>query len=75
MTMASCQGFYDEFASEYDIEHVRLQEGFQIDDLSRSAEQFDVAMEYYRCLYTQVGAPIKSYSSIDAFEKAYLGCK
>lgn len=74
MTMASCQGFYDDFATEYNIDRVRLFEGFQIDDLSRLAEQFDAAMEYYRCLYTQVGEPVRSYSSIEAFERAYLEC-
>jgi len=72
MTMASCQEFYDEFATEYNIDRVRLYEGFQIDDLFRSAEQFDAAMEHIRCLHTQVGEPIRSYSSIEAFEKAYL---
>jgi len=72
MTMASCQEFYDEFATEYNIDRVPLFEGFQIDDLSRSAERFDAAMEYYRCLYTQVGEPVRSYPSIEACEKAYL---
>lgn len=72
MTMASCQGFYDEFATEYNVDRVRLSEAFEIDDLFRSAERFDAAMDYYRCLYTQIGAPIRSYSSIEAFEKAYL---
>lgn len=75
MTMASCQGFYDEFASEYNIERIRLHAGFKIDNLSRSAELFDDAMERHRCLYTQVGEPIRSYASIEAFEKAYLECK
>ena len=72
MTMASCQGFYDEFATEYNIDRVRLFEGFQIDALSRSAERFDSAMEYYRSLYTQVGEPIRFYSNIEALERAYL---
>ena len=72
MTMASCQAFYDEFATEYNIDRVRLFDGFRIDNLSRSAEQFDSAMEYYRCLYSRVGEPIRSYSSIEAFERAYL---
>jgi len=75
MTMASCQEFYDEFAAEYNIDRVRLFEGFQIDDLFRSAEQFDAAMEHIRCLYPQVGEPLRSYSSIEAFEKAYLDCE
>jgi hypothetical protein len=75
MTMASCQGFYDEFASEYNIDRVRLFEGFQVGDLPRSAELFDRAMEYYRYLYTQVGAPVRSYASHEAFEKAYLECE
>jgi predicted nucleotidyltransferase len=75
MTMASCQGFYDEFATEYNVDRVRLFEGFQIDDLSRSAELFDAAMQYYRYLYTQVGEPVRSYPSIEAFEKAYLECE
>jgi len=72
MTMASCQELYDELATEYHVDRVRLFEGFQIDDLSRSAEEFDAAMEYYRCLYTQLGEPVRSYSSIEEFEKAYL---
>jgi hypothetical protein len=75
MTMASCQGFYDEFATEFNIDRVRLFDGFRIDDLSRSAELFDAAMEYYRCLYAQIGEPVRSFSSIEAFEKAYLGCE
>lgn len=75
MTMASCQGFYDEFASEYDIEHIRLYERFQINDLSGSADGFDTAMETHRCLYTRVGEPIRSYPNIEAFEKAYLECE
>jgi predicted nucleotidyltransferase len=72
MTMASCQEFYDEFSTEYNVERVRLFEEFQIDDLARSAERFDAAMEYYRYLYTQVGEPVRSYSNIEEFEKAYL---
>jgi hypothetical protein len=72
MTMASCQELYDELAAEYNIERVRLFEEFQIDDLTRSAERFDAAMEYYRCLHDQVGEPVRIYSSIEAFEKAYL---
>jgi len=72
MTLAGCQEFYDELATEYNIDRVRLFEGFQIDDLSRSAELFDAAMEHYRCLYTQVGETVRSYPSIEAFEKAYL---
>jgi hypothetical protein len=75
MTMASCQGFYDEFASEYNIDRVRLFEGFEIDNLPRSAELFDAAMDYYRCLYTQVGESVRYYPSIEAFEKAYLECE
>ena len=72
MTMASCQGFYDEFATEYNVERVRLYEGFHIDDLSRSAEWFDAAADYYRSLYAQLGEPVRSYSSIEEFEQAYL---
>ena len=72
MTMVSCQGFYDEFATEYNIDRVRVFEEFQIDNLLRSAERFDAAMEYYRCLYTQLGEPVRSYLSIEAFEKDYL---
>jgi len=75
MTMASCQEFYDEFATEYNIDRVRLCEGFRIDDLSRSAERFETAMEYYRHLYTQVGKPVRFYPNIEAFEKAYLECE
>ena len=75
MTMASCQGFYDEFATEFNIDRVCFFEEFQIDDLSCSAARFDAAMEYYRGLYSRVGEPVRSYASIEAFEKAYLECE
>jgi hypothetical protein len=75
MTMASCQELYDELATEYNVDRVRLFEGFQTDDLARAAERFDAAMEYYRCLYAQVGEPVRAYASIEAFEKAYLECE
>jgi hypothetical protein len=72
MTMASCQEFYDEFSTEYGMERVRLYESFQIDDLPRSAERFDVAAEYYRSMYGKLGEPVRSYCSIEEFERAYL---
>lgn len=75
MTMASCQGFYDEFATEYKTDRVRLFEEFQVDNLPRSAEQFDVAMEYFRRLYITLGEPVRYYSTIEAFEKDYLECE
>jgi hypothetical protein len=61
-----------QLATEYNIDRDRLFEAFQIDDLPWFAQEFDAAMEYYRCLYTRVGETIRSYSSIEAFERAYL---
>jgi len=75
MTMKSCQEFYDKFATEYNVDRICLFHGLQIEDLCQSAERFDTAMAYYRSLYTQVGAPVRSYPSIEAFEKAYLECE
>jgi hypothetical protein len=75
MTMASCQEFNDEFAAEYNVDRVRLFDGFQIDDLARTAARFDAAMDYYRCLYAQVGQPVRVYPTIEVFEEAYLACE
>jgi hypothetical protein len=72
MTRASCQGFYDEFAAEYNVDRVQLFEGFPMEDLAQSAARFDAAMDYYRYLYAQMGEPVRYYPDIEAFEKAYL---
>jgi len=45
MTAASCQNFYDELYSEYDIDRIDLMNRIAADNLVLSAEAFDNAME------------------------------
>ncbi len=72
MTLASCQEFYDDLATDYPIERVELFEAFHTDHLFQSVEHFNAAMAQYERLYTEVGEPIRDYTSLAAFEQAYL---
>ncbi len=72
MTAASCQGFYDEMAAEYNIERINLFDGLELDDLHQAARRFDAAMEEYLVLYKRISLPVRFYSSIEAFENMYL---
>jgi hypothetical protein len=72
MSAASCQGFYDEMAAEYDVERINLFEGLHLEDLHQAAKRFDAAMEAYLNLYKRTGMPVRFYSNIETFENMYL---
>ena len=72
MTAASCQQFYDEMYSQYNIDRIELMKNITTDNLILSAEAFDSAMEKYKENYDKLGAEIKHYNSLDEFESKYL---
>lgn len=75
MTASACTEFYSEMYGEYDIPKLNAYDGFDPESLTESAAAFDKAMHAYRALYDRTGARVKNYSSIDEFERDYLGEK
>jgi len=73
MTAASCQQFYDEMYSEYNINRIDLMKNISADNLTLSAEAFDNAMEEYKKNYDKLSTKIKYYEDLDDFERNYLG--
>lgn len=73
MTAASCQGFYDEMYSQYNIARIDLMKKVKSDSLTMSAKAFDYAMDEYKKNYEKLGVEIKCYKDLDEFEREYLG--
>ncbi|WP_160687630.1 hypothetical protein [Clostridium sp. C2-6-12] len=73
MTAASCQQFYDEMYSQYNIDRIDLMKNITSNNLNFMAEMFDNAMEEYKKNYDKLGAEIKYYKSLEEFEEMYLG--
>ncbi|BCN28941.1 hypothetical protein [Anaeromicropila herbilytica] len=73
MTAASCQQFYDQMYSEYNIGRIDLMKNITADNLTLSAEAFDNAMEEYKKNYDRLSTEIKCYKDLDEFERKYLG--
>ena len=73
MTAASCQSFYDEMYSEYNIVQIDLVKHIKTDNLALSAKAFDEAMEEYKKNYDRLGKAIKYYNDLEEFEIKYLG--
>jgi hypothetical protein len=72
MTDASCQNFYDGMYADYNIDRINVIDSFDPNNLKKTAESFDIAMEKYKELYISLGEPVKYYSTINDFEKDYL---
>lgn len=73
MTAASCQSFYDEMYSEYDIDRIDLMKNITADKLALAAEAFDEAMNEYKKNYDRLGTRVKYYKDLEEFERKYLG--
>jgi len=73
MTAASCQQFYDQMYSKYNIDSIDLMKNITADKLTLSAEAFDNAMEEYKKNYDRLGTEIKYYKDLNEFERKYLG--
>jgi len=73
MTAASCQDFYDEMYSKYNIDGIDIMKNIKAENLTQSAEIFDNAMEEYKKNYDRLNIEIKCYKDLDEFERKYLG--
>lgn len=73
MTAASCQQFYDDMYSQYNINRIDLMKNITPYNLTLSAEEFDNAMEQYKKNYESIGLDIKYYKDLEEFERQYLG--
>lgn len=73
MTAASCQQFYDEMYSKYNIDRIDLMENIADNNLNLSVQAFENAMEEYKKNYDKLGIKIKSYKDLNEFKRMYLG--
>jgi len=73
MTAASCQQFYDQMYSKYNIDSIDIMKNITADNLTLSAEAFDNAMEEYKKNYDRLRTEIKCYKDLNEFERKYLG--
>jgi effector-binding domain-containing protein len=73
MTAASCQQFYDQMYSQYNIDSIDLMKNITADNLTLSAKAFDNAMEEYKKNYDRLRTEIKCYKDLNEFERKYLG--
>lgn len=71
MSAASCQDFYDEMYSKYNIERIDIMKNITAENLTQSAEIFD-AMEEYKKNYDRLNIEIKCYKDLGEFERRYL---
>lgn len=72
MTAASCQKFYDQMYSKYNIDRIDVMQNITVDNLTLSAQAFDNAMEEYKKNYDRLSTEIKCYKDLDEFERKYL---
>ncbi|MGF7059005.1 hypothetical protein [Brassicibacter mesophilus] len=72
MTAASCQQFYNDMYSQYNIDRIDLMKNITSDNLMLLAKAFDDAMEEYKKNYDRLGTKIKCYKDLDVFEREYL---
>lgn len=70
-TMASCQEFYDEMTSLFDIPKIELLSRYSPTDLVGNEVAFNEAMEEWKKLYTHVGLEIEYYGSLDELDNLY----
>lgn len=70
-TMASCQEFYDEMASLFDITPIELLSRYNPIDLVGNEIAFVEAMEDWKKLYTLVGVEVEQYSSLEELDNLY----
>lgn len=71
VTMNSCQNFYDEMASIFDIPSIGLIEKYNPDDLEANAKYFEECMEKWLELYKKNGIDINYYENLTELENLY----
>ncbi len=71
-TMASCQTFYDEMASGYDVPPIELLSNYDAHNLKNNASQFDIALDRWEANYVRLNVDIKRFQTVDSFRSYYL---
>ena len=70
-TMASCQEFYDEMSSLFNIPKIELLSRYSPTDLVGNEVVFNEAMEEWKKLYTHVGLEVEYYDNLEELDKLY----
>lgn len=71
MTMASCQSFYDEFTSIYDITNIDLIGKYNPNNLEENVVNFDKAMNEWKKLYDLFSKEIVRYETLEELNNLY----
>lgn len=71
VTMNSCQEFYDEMASMFNIPQIELMANYNPDDLSSNVNYFNNCMEQWLDLYRTHGVEVNYYANLSELENLY----
>ena len=71
VTMNSCQEFYDEMASMFDIPKIELIANYDPNNLSSNVEHFNNCMEQWLELYKIHGVEVNYYANLTELENLY----
>jgi len=75
VTMNSCQEFYDEMASMFNIPQIELMANYNPDDLSSNVNCFNSCMEQWLALYRTHGVEVNYYANLSELENLYKPTK
>lgn len=73
MSLISARAMFSEIAGEADIDGYDVLEGYDAQDLHRTAEAYDGILDEYQKEYEKAGIRVRRYSDIEAFVQDYLG--
>ena len=71
VTMNSCQEFYDEMASMFNIPQIELMANYNPNDLSSNVNCFNSCMEQWLELYRTHGVEVNYYANLGELENLY----
>lgn len=71
VTMNSCQEFYDEMASMFNIPQIELIANYNPNDLGFNVNSFNICMEQWLKLYRTHGVEVNYYANLNELENLY----
>ena len=71
VTMNSCQEFYDEMATIFNIPKIELISNYDPNNLSSNVEHFNNCMDKWLELYKTQGVEVNYYANLTELEKLY----
>lgn len=71
VTMNSCQEFYDEMASMFNIPQIELMVNYNPDNLGSNVNFFNSCMEQWLSLYRTHGVEVNYYANLSELESLY----